>query len=467
MRNGLKLLMLAAAASLVLAGEARACSCVSSYAQWQPCGAYWRADVVFAGTVAEVGPMTPVEGGDGKLFTPAGRATRFRVEEAFRGVAGDAVETFEEGTSCDYHFKPGGRYLVYGARDPRDGRVRVHSCSATKELERAASDLEFARGVALGRPTPSLVGYVARETRERASSYRARLPLDGIEVSAEGGGRAFAATTDAEGRFRLFGLPPGRYTVRAKTPRELRHLYGAGSAEVQVADGRCGGAEFVVTSLSTVSGSVADHRGGALKTRVELVPLDEGGRELKPAEGSVEVYTDERGRYKFDWVAPGRYRVAVNAKSQPGSYDPPYPRAYLPGVQDPARAAVIVVADGASYEAGEFRLPPPLAEAHVEGIVLLPDGSPAAGALVTLEFTEREWIETFSADADGRFRLKTFAGYRYLLAGEVRKEVDGRWTGTHSEPAEVVAGEAGEPVKLVVNRPGFYTPRYAKNRVSR
>jgi len=100
--------MLAAAASLALAGEARACSCISNYVQWQPCGAYWRSNVVFAGTVVEVGPATPVEGSGGKVFTSAGRATRFRVVEAFRGLAGDTVETFEEGTSCDYHFKPGG-----------------------------------------------------------------------------------------------------------------------------------------------------------------------------------------------------------------------------------------------------------------------------------------------------------------------------------------------------------------------
>ena len=456
--------MLAAAASLALAGEARACSCISNYVQWQPCGAYWRSNVVFAGTVVEVGPATPVEGSGGKVFTSAGRATRFRVVEAFRGLAGDTVETFEEGTSCDYHFKPGGRYFVYGSRHPRDGKVRVHSCSATKDIERAAADLAFARGVARAEPTPSLVGYVTRETREGAASYRSRRPLDGVEVSVEGGGRLFKATTNGEGTFHLYGLPRGRYTVRAKTPRELRHLYGLESAEVQVIDGRCSCAEFVVTSLSTVSGNVVDHRGEALKTRVELVPLDEEGREIKPAEGSVEVYTDERGRYKFDWVAVGRYRVAINAKSQPGSYDPPYPRTYLPGVQDPARAAIISVADGVSYEAGEFRLPPPLAEAYVEGVVLLPDGSPAAGALLTLEFTEREWIETFSADAEGRFRLKIFAGYRYLIAGEVRKEVDGRWAGTHSEPAEVVAGDAAEPIKLVINRPGFYRPRYLKNR---
>lgn len=451
-------------ALLLLAGEARACSCIISYVQWQPCGAYARADVVFAGTVAEVGPLTAVEQGGEKLFTAGGRVTRFRVEEAFRGVAGDAVETVEEGTSCDYHFKPGGRYFVYGARSPRDGRVRVHSCSATKELERADADLAFARGAARGEPTPSLIGRVSRETRERASSYRSHLPLDGVEVNVEGEGRSYAATTDAVGTFRLLGLPPGRYTVRPKTPRSLRYLYGDGSAVVEVADGRCGGAEFFVTSLSTVSGVVVDHGGEPLKTRVELVPLDEDGREIKPAEGSVETYADERGRYKFDWVAPGRYRVAVNAKSQPGSHDPPYPRTYLPGVQDPARAAVVNVADGTSYEAAEFRLPPPLREAYVEGVVVLADGSPAAGALLTLEFTEREWMETFTADAEGRFRLKTFAGYRYLIAGEVRREVGGKWTGTHSEPAEVVAGEGVEPIRLVINRPGFYRPRFAKAR---
>ncbi|HEX7176210.1 MAG TPA: hypothetical protein VF240_13190 [Pyrinomonadaceae bacterium] len=467
MSRGLKLAAAACVVWLGLAAEARACGCVMSYGMYQPCGAYWSADVVFKGTVAEVGPLTPVPGSDGKVFTGAGQVTRFRVDEAFRGVAGDVVETSSEGTSCDYHFKPGEQYFVYGSRSARDGKIYVSSCSATKTQERATADLAFARGAVRGEPTPSLIGLVTREVREAASSYRSQRPLDGIEITIESGGKSAArARTDAEGAFRVFGLSPGVYAVRARTPRELRHLkvYGPETAQVRVLEGRCSAAAFVVTSLSTVSGRVVDATGAPTKTKVNLVPLDESGAEVRPAEGTTEVYTDEGGRYLFEWVAPGRYRVAVNPHSQPGRSDPPYRRVYLPGVFDPARSAVINVSDGGQHEAEDFRLPAPLTTGTVEGVVVTPDGKPVPHALLTLEFTEREWIETERADEHGRFRLKLLEGYKYLVAAEVRSEVGGKWTGRHSEPAEVMAGEAGEPVRLVITRPGFYAPLYVQRK---
>jgi len=458
--------MLAVAASLCFASEARACVCAISYGMMQPCGAYWKADVIFAGVATEIGPMTPVAGSDGKSFTRNGRVTRFMVEAAFRGVSGDTIETVEQGTSCDYHFKQGERYFVYGTRAATDGRVYVGSCSATKTLDRAAADMAYARGLARGERTPSVIGYVMRETRAGANVYRSRLPLEGITISIEGARKTpVQVRTDASGLFRVFDLPAGAYRVRALTPPELRLLYSNEIVEVQVVDGRCRGAEFVVTSLSTISGQVLNSEGGAAThTRMNLVAVDENDREIASAEGSVETHTDNAGHYKFDWVAPGRYLVAINARNQPGRYDPPFPRSYYPGVRDAARATVLNVADGEHYVNHEMRLPPPLKERRIEGVALLPDGRPAAHALVILEFTEREWIEVSSADAQGRFNLKVYDGFKYLVAGEVRKPVQGVWRGTHSPAVEFNTGAANESLKLVVSEPGFYETRYVQRK---
>lgn len=458
--GGMLLLLIA---WLCLATDARACGCVYTFGQYQPCGAYWRADVVFTGVVAEVGPMTPVAGSGGQSFTMEGRVTRFTIDEAFRGIAGSIVETFEMGTSCDYHFKPGERYFVYGSRNMKDGKTYVGSCSATKTFDHAEADLLYARGVNRGEPTPGIIGIVSRETRASAREYRQRLPLAGIKVVAEGAGQSYEAATDEKGMFRFFNLPASGYSVRAKTAPDLRQLYGEKVVAVQVADGRCSGAEFVVTSLSTVSGKVVDAEGAAAKSKVNLVAIGEDGAEIPAAESSVETYTNAEGRYKFDWVAPGRYLIAVNARSQPGRSDPPFPRAYLPGVRDSAEATVITIKDGDQYEAEPFRLPPPLKPRAIEGVAVWPDGSPAAHAIITLEFTERDWIETERADEQGRFSLKAYEGYKYLVAAEVRKEVQGVWRGTHSPSVEVVNSDAvPAPLRLVISQPGFYRPRFAQ-----
>jgi hypothetical protein len=459
------LALLASVASLCFAAEARACGCVFNYEMSQPCSVYWSAEVVFAGTASETGPMTPVPGSDGKSFTTNGRITRFTVEAAFRGVSGATVEITEQGTSCDYNFKLGERYFVYASRDARDGKVYVYSCSPTKTLDRAAADLAYARGVTRGEPTPSIVGYVMRETRADASVYRGRQPLEGIKVLIEGGESPVELRTGADGTFRTFNLAAGTYRVRALTPPELRLLHSRETVEVRVGDGRCRGAEFVVTSLSTISGQVLNSEGvAAAQMPVNLVAVDENNRELPSAEQVVEARTDGAGRYKFDWVAPGRYLVAVNARNQPGRYDPPFPRSYYPGVRDAGRATVINVADGEHYVNHEFRLPPPLKQSMIEGVVLLPDGRPAAHALLTLEFTQREWIETETADAHGRFKLKVYDGFKYLLAGEVRREEGGVWRGIHSPPVEIDSGAPVAPLKLIISEEGFYRVRYAQRK---
>ncbi|HEX5708415.1 MAG TPA: carboxypeptidase regulatory-like domain-containing protein [Pyrinomonadaceae bacterium] len=452
-----------AAVLLCLASvEARACLCST---ETQPCTLYWNSPVVFTGVATEVGPPVPVEGQPG-IVTSRGRRTRFDVEEAFRGVAGDTVETYEQGTSCDYQFSVGERYLVYGARDAADGRIYVVSCSGTKELARAGRDLEFARGVAAGRATPSIVGSVTRETRASITVFAKRQPLDDVEVVVEGGGREARARTDADGNFSLVGLRPGTYKVRARTPSHLRFLYTEPVQPVAVAAGRCAIVHFNVTSLATVGGRVVDHTGAPVETKISLVPLDEEGRPAEPVEGVIENHTDDDGRYEFGWVVPGRYLLAVNSRGQPASYDPPFPRAYLPGVRDTARATVINVVEGMDYEAVEFRLPPPLVAREIEGVVTNPDGTPVPRAQLLLEFTERDGGEmTNSADEQGRFKLKVYEGFTYLLVAEARgQNAQGDWEGRHSEEVEVTIGATNEPVRLVIDREGFHTPRYVKRK---
>lgn len=456
MNLALKLVLCSLVLAFGLAIEARACGCIGDFLRSQPCTAYLQANVVFAGTVTEVGPMTPFKGSDGKVFTSQGRITRFKVDDAFRGVSGSMVETAERGTSCDFHFQQGERYFVYGSRDPKDGLTYVSACSATKSMQYGAADLEYARAVARGDSLPNLIGVVNRESRQGASSYRSRKPLEGVEVVVKGLERSWTTKTSDDGRFRFYGLTPGKYRVMAKTPGEFRHLYGDESVDVTVTEGRCNGTAFTVTSLSTVTGKVVDQSGKPAKMRVSLVALNEKGEEMESAEGSVDAYPNLEGIYKFDWIAPGAYRVAINPKSQPGSYDPPYPRAYLPGVIDPSQATTITITEGQGYEAAEFRLPAPLAESNVEGLVVLPDGSPVPNALILLEFTERRWSESFSTDSQGRFKLKVFSGYKYLVSAELRKEIAGQWTATHSESVAVSAGDATPLLKLVINRTGFY-----------
>jgi hypothetical protein len=319
----------------------------------------------------------------------------------------------------------------------------------------AADDLAYARGLTRNEPTPSIIGLVTRETRARADQYRKNVGLEGIRVVASNASSTAEAYTDGNGIFRFFGLTAGNYEVRALTPTGLRRLYGPEVFNLKVTD-------QTVTSLSSITGRVLNSEGAPLKTRLNLVPIDASGAEMISAEGSIEVYSDEKGKYKFDWLAPGNYLVAMNDRNQPGTHDPPYPRSYLPGVIPRQQAAIISVAEGQEVTVPDFQLPSPMIPLTVRGVAILPDGSPAAHTLIVLEFTEREWIEITSADAQGRFEVKVYEGFKYFVAADLRKENRGVWTGTHSPPIQVIGGQTNDTITLVVSQPGFYVPRYVE-----
>jgi hypothetical protein len=451
---GLLLLIVFAAT----ASQAGACVCASSFVQYQPCTAYWSSEIVFVGTATEVGNVIIGAELSQATLPPDRRFTRLKVDEPFRGTSDETVEIFDHNTSCDYHFEKGKRYFVYAYRDPKDQKIYVSSCSPTRPADSAGPDLAFARGVIRNEPTPAIVGLVTRETRAQVQDYRRNEYLEGVRVVAIGPAKKTAeAFTDADGIFRFFGLPAGSYSVQALTPPSLRRLYDDEVLEVQVKDGRCSGGQFTVTSLSSIGGTVVDSAGAPMQTSLNLVPIDAAGNDLAPAEGTIEAWSNKQGKYVFDWLAPGRYLVAINSKEQPGSYDPPFPRSYLPGVLDRQQAAIFQITEGQQIAAPEFRLPPPLTPRTIEGVARWPDGSPAPNALVWIEFTARNWTETYSANAEGRFSLKLFDGFKYLIAAEVRRPVNGAYQATHSRSVEISVGPANPELLLVVTEPGFVT----------
>ena len=66
----------------------------------------------------------------------------FRIEKSFEGVKSQIVEVYGSGTTCDYPFTVGTRYLVYGWLGA-DGTIRTALCTRTAPLNQAAVDLKF------------------------------------------------------------------------------------------------------------------------------------------------------------------------------------------------------------------------------------------------------------------------------------------------------------------------------------
>ena len=70
----------------------------------------------------------------------------FRVEEPFESTPSKTVDVYGSGTTNDFHFEVGVRYLVYGFRG-KDGKIRTGKCTRTAPVNEAGEDLTFLRSL--------------------------------------------------------------------------------------------------------------------------------------------------------------------------------------------------------------------------------------------------------------------------------------------------------------------------------
>ena len=464
----IRTLLTIALLSICLAGQTQA-SCAMDGSP--PCQAYWHATAVFAGTVTEISYSPTFQLGEGEArMNYRRRITRFMVQEALRGVNQRQVEivalealptpiTLRDGQpgimtisggDCYYKFNQGETYLVYAHRQEQQGFLYV-GLNRTRPLAQAGEDLEYIRGLAQADASATIFGAVVRHDQSfmEGNMRRHRLVADAV-ITVRGEGRGWETRTDIEGRYRITGLPPGSYKVSATLPAHLAPAEGEREAQI-VARG-CAEISFATQADGRLSGRVLDAQGQPVtRLHVDLAPVE------RSAEAYPQVhraYPDEEGRYEFKRIPPGRYYLGIRLD---GIRDPdfPYPRMYYPGVSAPEQAIVISIAEGQRLEGYDLTLPPRLAERAVEGVVVWPDGRPAAGASVTLMLTEYSYNSpggSASADDEGRFRLQAFEGMNYWINALVSIP-GGNPSQMHAEPQDIPANGNVSAIRLVITSP--------------
>lgn len=350
-------LLLALAAFVALAGVDAAASC-PQVNPGPPCAEFWRADAVFVGTATQV-ILTPNT--TGLAIGPYSKSTvYFSVEEAFRGVE-DSSLTMEM-DYCGYRFKQGERYFVYAFRDRNTGALRVrHGVTRTRPLVEAAEDLEYARALPASARGSRVFGRVFVYTHDLRAGRYAEEPLKGVKVWLEGDGRREAATDD-EGRYEFAGLPAGTYTVRAEFPG--RFDAGEPPPTLKAAGRECFAVNLSARRRGRVAGRLLDAEGRpVVYAPISLVAADAPAEEILSADHAAWSFslTDERGRFDFSGLAPGRYLLVVNradGRRLPNGDDIKLPRLFYPGVPDITQAAVLTVGERRPEREYEFRLPP-------------------------------------------------------------------------------------------------------------
>src|SRR5262245_4511067 len=173
-----------------------------------------------------------------------------------------------------------------------------------------------------------------------------------------GAGEDYVALTDADGRYRVTGLPEGKYKVEALLESCVREQPSANESlteSVSLDEGESReNIDFSLVRGGVITGRVtgADGRPLIAKT-VKLQIVDEQGRKKEAGDIMFEMFqTDDRGIYRIYALRPGRYLVSAGGDGDSGFLglltgdSGNYPRAWYPDATNENQAKVIEVAAG-------------------------------------------------------------------------------------------------------------------------
>lgn len=432
--------------------SAEACSCFAN----PPCAAVWKADAVFVGTVVDR-VQEPVGGSiswtvhkvavDQRLhgaidtlvtLVPGNRPSAEQI------AASKSHGALWVGSTCDFEFDAGRRYLIY-ARRTADGRWTTSICSGTKPVDEAAEDLEYLATIPTAQPTGRVYGTIERTIVDPLDRTTWKtVPATGVTLSLANDSNRLTVKADAQGRVDV-QVPPGEYSIAPVVPETVR-VYG-GPPQASVPARGCTPISFSLYSNGRIEGRVVHEDGTPVPwVSVSMIPAD-FPKDRRPESSTIAPgdSTNESGRFAIDAILPGRYVLAINARLGP-TLSKPYAATYYPGVARD-RTEPIDIADG-ERKTGFTIVVRPLAATTVSGVVLFEDNRPAANARVTVWTVDQgNLLSHADTDHTGAFKLPVLTGLAYNIRATLRAEA-----GEHRAEATVFVDQEKEGVRLSIRR---------------
>ncbi|HXG87300.1 MAG TPA: carboxypeptidase-like regulatory domain-containing protein [Vicinamibacterales bacterium] len=296
-------------------------------------------------------------------------------------------------------------------------------------------------------------------------------PVRRVSVVVNGnepGARA-STLTDADGRFELAQLRPGRYTISVNksgyVPTMLgqRRLNGPGTP-VELGDGQT--VEKLIVRIARggiIVGRVFDEFGepaAGAEVRAHQYRYQNGQRRLSAAYGAAgNVRTDDLGAFRLYGLQPGQYYVSARVGPPVRGFngEPPEKAAaittYFPNTADSGAAQRVTVASARETAAVNISLLTG-ALARIRGRAVMSTGEPFAGSSVT--FSTRDDNSSYSSSggvvrADGSFDISGVAAGNYVISVRPQNSRDGDDVEIARAPL-IVNGEDVDDVVLVGGR---------------
>ena len=442
----IRILLVASFSILLFANYASACSCAGRPA---PCEAYKSAPAIFIGVVTSIDPVR--ENSDAFVYA------HLAVEQSFKGINQPTVKMLQGtgGGDCSFVFEKGMRYLLYAAYSEDTGSYHTNICTRSVALAYAGEDLAYLRGMPTSDSGTSLTGTVVNYDFQGEGETSEPELIKGVRITAEGpNGQKFETFTSDDGTYKMSGLPPGIYTVRADVPSYL-HLDRDEPEKVEVPNKGCASVGFLTRTDGRIAGVVRDAAGKlAPEKYIDLIPFEMATRLGDRGIGRF-TKTDAAGRFEFKSLRPGRYLIGVNIRSDPEG-DNPFPRMFFPGVAKAADATVITLGRGEKLNGYDISLPPPLPVSIIRGVLVWPDGKPVTKALIRLKDsahpTQGENLAFAEVDQNGRFSLTALEGTEAWIHAGVTIPTKQGLDIMEAEPVRVIAGSDRRVIRMVVSK---------------
>lgn len=176
------------------------------------------------------------------------------------------------------------------------------------------------------------------------------------------------ARTDAEGRYRVTGLQPGKYVVTPMAPAFVLidvNNFPPGRPLTLSAGDSVEDTDFRVVRGGVITGRVTDSDGNPIVMEpVRITPVDPKIAEQRSrffASDERDLSTDDRGVYRVYGIQPGLYRVSVGGQGRtlraPGARY--YRRTFYPSATEESQAKTVEVTAGGEAEDVDITLGPP------------------------------------------------------------------------------------------------------------
>jgi hypothetical protein len=240
------------------------------------------------------------------------------------------------------------------------------------------------------------------------------------------------ARTDAEGRYRVASVPPGRYVIAPVAPAYvLQEINGfpPGKPLTLSAGDSVEDADFRLVRGGVVTGRVTDSDGNPVVAEaVQVASADSNNAELRTPPAFIsnqgDRSTDDRGVYRIYGLQPGRYRVSVGSDGRtfrvPGSKY--YRRTFYPSASEESQAKIVEVTAGGVSEDVDITLGAPERTFRISGRFVMADTNqpvqvPGFG-YGQIEPNSRQLLGDYSggaSNARGEFQALGLAPGRYKI----------------------------------------------------